>query len=155
MASLVCFRFLLYLPLAWKVFPKDSKVFQNIFFRWWSCTFFLPCLYRTPKKGGPPERGYFGFSPTTPTFKKITCTTKNSGGIRDGETTIKIKFALLRGVGLGGREQNRPKTLFFFFFVGNATTIKFWKCKFYCREVLLSLRRLLRKYFRGHCDNSA
>ena len=32
--------------------------------------------------------------------------------IRDGETTIKIKFAVLRG----GREENRPKTLFF---VGN------------------------------------
>ena len=30
-----------------------------------------------------------------------------------------------------------------FFFVGNATTIEFWKCKFYCREILLSLRRLL------------
>ena len=25
----------------------------------------------------------------------------------------------------------------------NATTIKFWKCKFYCRAMLLSLRRLL------------
>ena len=32
---------------------------------------------------------------------------------RDGETTIEIKFALLRGVGLGGGEENRPKTLFF------------------------------------------
>ena len=42
--------------------------------------------------------------------------------IRDGETTIKIKFALLRGVGVGAREENRPKTLDF---VGNATTIKF------------------------------
>ena len=42
--------------------------------------------------------------------------------IRDGETTIKIKFALFRGVGLGGRKENRPKTLFL---VGNATTIKF------------------------------
>ena len=40
---------------------------------------------------------------------------------RDGETTIKIKFALLRGVGLGGREENRTKMLFF---VGNATTIE-------------------------------
>ena len=30
----------------------------------------------------------------------------------DGETTIKIKFALLRGVGLGDREETRPKTLF-------------------------------------------
>ena len=42
--------------------------------------------------------------------------------IRDGETTIKIKFSLLRGGDLGGREEIRPKTLFF---VGNATTIKF------------------------------
>ena len=42
--------------------------------------------------------------------------------IRDGETTIKIKFSLFRGGGLGGREENRPKTLLF---VGNATTIKF------------------------------
>ena len=42
--------------------------------------------------------------------------------IRDGETTIKIKFSLLIGGGLGGREENLPKTLVF---VGNATTIKF------------------------------
>ena len=44
--------------------------------------------------------------------------------IRDCETTIKIKCALLRGVGRWGREENCPQTLFFFFFVGNATTIK-------------------------------
>ena len=42
--------------------------------------------------------------------------------LRDGETTIKIKFSLLRGGGLGGREEKCPKTLVF---VGNATTIKF------------------------------
>ena len=41
--------------------------------------------------------------------------------LRDGETTIKIKFALLRGGGVGGRKENRPETLFL---VGNATTIK-------------------------------
>ena len=41
--------------------------------------------------------------------------------LRAGETTLKIKFALLRVVGLGGREENRPKTLLFF--VGDATTI--------------------------------
>ena len=41
-------------------------------------------------------------------------------GTRDGEMTIKIKFSLLRGGGLGGREENRPKTLVF---VGNAATI--------------------------------
>ena len=39
--------------------------------------------------------------------------------IRDGETTIKIKFALLRKLGLGGREENRPKMLLF---VWNVTT---------------------------------
>ena len=49
-------------------------------------------------------------------------TARMSMTLRDGETTIKIKFALLRGVGLGDREENRPKTLYF---VGNATTIKF------------------------------
>ena len=57
--------------------------------------------------------------------------------LRDGETTIKMKFAVSRGGGLGGREENRPKKLVF---VGNATTTKIWKCKFYCREILLSLR---------------
>ena len=39
-----------------------------------------------------------------------------------------------------GREENRPKTLFF---LRNATTIKYWKWKLCCREILLSLRRLL------------
>ena len=39
--------------------------------------------------------------------------------------TIKREFAPLRGVGLGGREENRPKTLFSF--VGNATTVNFLK----------------------------
>ena len=29
--------------------------------------------------------------------------------------------------------------------MGNATTIKFWNRKFYCRNILLSLRRLLKK----------
>ena len=36
--------------------------------------------------------------------------------IRDGETTIKIKFSLLKGAGrrgLGGRQENRPKHCFF------------------------------------------
>ena len=35
---------------------------------------------------------------------------------RDGEMTTKIKFCAFEGVGLGGREENRPKKLFFFFF---------------------------------------
>ena len=32
--------------------------------------------------------------------------------LRDGETTIKIRIAFLRGGGMGGGEENRPKTLF-------------------------------------------
>ena len=61
--------------------------------------------------------------------------------IRHGETTIKIEFSLLRERGPRlGREENRSKTLVF---VGNATTIRILKsAKFYCREILLSLRRL-------------
>ena len=51
---------------------------------------------------------------------------RNPSNVRDGETTIKIKCSLLRGGGLGGREENCPKTLVF---VGNATTIKFRKCR--------------------------
>ena len=43
-------------------------------------------------------------------------------------------------VGGGDREGNRPKTLVL---LGNAMTIKFRKCKCDCREMLLSLRRLL------------
>ena len=62
------------------------------------------------------------------------------GWVRESETTIKIKFALFRGGWAGGQGGKLPKTLFF---MGNATTIKFWKCKFYCRDILLSLRRLL------------
>ena len=44
------------------------------------------------------------------------------------------------GGGAWGQRGKSSKTLFF---VGNAATIKFWKCKFYCRKILLSLRRLL------------
>ena len=33
--------------------------------------------------------------------------------IRDGETTIKMKICVFEGGGKGGREENRPKTLFF------------------------------------------
>ena len=37
-----------------------------------------------------------------------------SSKVRDGETTIRMKFVILRGGGgVGGREENRPKTLFF------------------------------------------
>ena len=63
--------------------------------------------------------------------------------IRESETTIKIKFALSGGGGCaGGQGGNCPKTLFF---MGNVMTIKFWKWNFYCREILLSWRRLLKK----------
>ena len=41
---------------------------------------------------------------------------------RDGETTIKIKFAVFSGVGHAGQRGKSSKTLFF---VGNVTTIKF------------------------------
>ena len=62
--------------------------------------------------------------------------------IRESETTIKIIFALFRGGGWeGGQGGKLSKTLFF---MGNVMTIKFWKCKFYCREILLSWRRLLK-----------
>ena len=37
--------------------------------------------------------------------------------------------------GTGGREENRPKRCFFL--VGNATTTKFCKFNFYCREFFL------------------
>ena len=45
------------------------------------------------------------------------------------------------GGGPGGRGGKSSKNAVFF--VGNATTIIFWKRKFYCREILLSLRRFL------------
>ena len=53
---------------------------------------------------------------------------------------MKIKICVFEGGGNGGREENRPKMLFS---VRNAMRIQFGNCKFYCREVLLSLRRLL------------
>ena len=62
--------------------------------------------------------------------------------VRDGETTIKIKLCAVEGGGTGGQKENHPRPLFF---VGNATTIKFGKCKFYCQEMFLSLRGLLLK----------
>ena len=43
----------------------------------------------------------------------------------------------------GGISGQRGKSSKMLFFVGNSTTIKFWNCKFYCREILLSLHRLL------------
>ena len=53
----------------------------------------------------------------------------------------KNKICIFQGGGwAGGQRGKLSKTLFF---VGNATTIKFWKWIFYCREILLSWRRLL------------
>ena len=60
--------------------------------------------------------------------------------IRESEMTIKIKFALFRGGWAGGQGGKLSKTLFF---MGNVMTIKFWKWKCCCREILLSWRRLL------------
>ena len=61
---------------------------------------------------------------------------------RDDETSIKIKFALFRGVGIGGGEENRPKTLFFF--RGKRHDNKILKV-----QILLS-----RNYFCCHCAGS-
>ena len=53
--------------------------------------------------------------------------------------SLRVLFLVCRGP-LGGAERKIiQKTLFL---VGNAVTIKFRKCKFYCRSILL-LRRLL------------
>ena len=52
----------------------------------------------------------------------------------------KNKICAFEGGGNGGREENRPETLFL---MGNATTIEFWNCKFSNREISSSLRGLL------------
>ena len=57
--------------------------------------------------------------------------------IRDSETTVKIKLHFFGGGGGNwGQRGKSPKTLLF---IGNATTIKIWNCKFDCWEILLSL----------------
>ena len=53
----------------------------------------------------------------------------------------KNKICAFRGGGWAGGQGGKLSKMLFF--VGNATTIKFWKWKFYCREILLSWRRLL------------
>ena len=87
------------------------------------------CRYPGSKTSGRPSK------PGNPSIWART-------SIRDGETTMKITFSLFEGGGgaWGGERKVVQNAVFF---VGNATTIKFWKCKFYCREILLSLRRLL------------
>ena len=77
-------------------------------------------------------------APRCPEFKELLLI---NGLLRDGETTTKIKFAFSGGGvvhgGQGGRSAENAV------FLGNATTIKFRSCKCCCREILLSLRRLL------------
>ena len=89
--------------------------FFSVFFRFFPFhfqkkngeTLFARPLLRNPDPGG---------------VQKVCAKKVCAHFFRDGETTIKIKFSLLRGGGLGGREENCPKTLFF---MGNATTIEF------------------------------
>ena len=55
--------------------------------------------------------------------EKLINRKKFGGSLRDGETTIKIKFSLLRG-GPGGQRGQLSKNAVSFLFVGNATTRK-------------------------------
>ena len=48
------------------------------------------------------------------------CILSENSNVMDGETTIKVKFASLRGA--WGRKEDRPKTLFL---MGNTMTIEF------------------------------
>ena len=64
--------------------------------------------------------------------------------LRDGGTTIKIKFAVLRGGGggIGGREENRPKCCFFF--CGKRHDNRFLKLEILLsRNFVVIARRLL------------
>ena len=58
--------------------------------------------------------------------------------VRDGETTIKIKFAVLRGWAFGGREENRPKNAVF---RGKRHDNKILKVRILLSRILLSLLR--------------
>ena len=57
-------------------------------------------------KGSRPDSCCVDFGRETPKFRFEF--------FRDSETTIQIKFAFSRGGGLGGREENCPKTRVFF-----------------------------------------
>ena len=59
---------------------------------------------------------------------------------RRRDDSINKNFAFEGGGGLGGREENRPKNDVFH---GKRHDNRILKGKFYCREILLSLRRLL------------
>ena len=132
----------------WEILLKDSPVHPCLLLPVFVLEAGLPgsqCLWPSPSGKQKGKRGRSQWHAATfreergPSFWKIHYVFFLPPlFFRDGEMTIKIRFALWGG-GLGGREENRPKTLVF---VGNATPIKFWKCKFYCRENLL-LHRLL------------
>ena len=62
--------------------------------------------------------------------------------IRESETTIKIKFAFFGG-GAGGAERKIAQNSIFH---GKRHDNNFLKVNFYCREILLSWRRLLQKH---------
>ena len=67
----------------------------------------------------------------TPTF--TSALSQPSGQTQRRRDNTKNKICGFEGA--GGRKENRPKR----FFCGeNVTTLKFWKCKFYSREILLS-----------------
>ena len=78
--------------------------------------------------------------------------------IRDGETTIQIKFAFLRGLGVGGREECCPKTLFW---VGGGERKchdnKSLKVQIYCQTFFSSVqtRGIVKTsgFTRGVCTN--
>ena len=74
------------------------------------------------------------FSPTPLAFGRFSPTHPNccapwmgSGKPQRRRDDNKNKIFTFEGGGLGGREENRPKT---FVFVGNATTMKFWGAQF-------------------------
>ena len=52
-------------------------------------------------------------------------------------STLALVHGWLFPVGPWGKRGKSSQNAFIFW--GNATTIKFWKCKFYCREILLSM----------------
>ena len=112
-----------------KSFPEDLGVMTSgIFFG------------RGPTEGGgfhTPVRGtmFFGSDAVAPEPSRecdITFFVKRQ---RDDNKKQNLRFW---GGGLGKFEGSRPNTLFF---LGNAMTIKGWKCESCCRKILFLLRR--------------
>ena len=73
-----------------------------------------PESVQSPKKD---QRASQGSKSSCTAFAAIACDRivwpkSRFAFVRDGKTTIEITFALLRRVGLRGREENRPKMLF-------------------------------------------